>query len=179
MQTLETPQLTLRGLEDNDYIALHKAFWNDCAIMGDKVCKSVMEVKDRCNHISQNIRDKKEYFWVICDSETKNIQGAISIKDIKEDNMSCKAEFCVGKSYQNKSIASDSLSIVLCYIFTTTEINKINIIIPVDNIAAKKVALKDGFTKDGLLKQEIKLNSSFVDAEIYSMTKDMFVEYLK
>lgn len=179
MQTLETPQLILRGLQENDYIEVYQTFWNDPEIMGEYTCKSAMEVKDLCAEIVKRVESVKEYFWLICDANTKKILGAIVINNISNENNSAEVLFCVGKAFQNKSIASDALSIVICYMFTAKEINKINIKTTVDNIKAKKIALKCGFTKDGVLKQEIKAKNSFLDAEIYSMTKDMFEEYLK
>lgn len=179
MQTLETPQLLLRGLQENDYLELHKAFWNDPDIMGEYTCKSAMEVKDLCTEIEKRVGLGEEYFWLICDARKKSIFGAIAIKDFSKENYSAQAVFCVEKAYQNKSIASDALSIVLCYVFTATDINKLNIKITADNLKAKKIALKCGFTKDGILKQEIKVKNSFLDAEVYSMTKNMFEEYLK
>jgi len=77
---------------------------------------------------------------------------------------------------RGKGIMTEALNIMLGYIFDTERINRIQLVVDIGNEASRRVALKNGFQKEGIFRQAIWHRGEFVDLECYSLLREEYCQ---
>lgn len=75
------------------------------------------------------------------------------------------------RNSRNKGAMSESLRLLVKYLFSTKKINRIQLTAFPDNLASKKVAEKCGFTCEGVLRGAIFHKGKSHDLEMYSLLR--------
>jgi ribosomal-protein-alanine N-acetyltransferase len=70
---------------------------------------------------------------------------------------------------QGKGVASEALTLIKNYAFTTLNLNKLVASCSLNNIGSYKVLEKAGFIREGCLKQNSILNGKYIDDYIYGL----------
>ena len=80
--------------------------------------------------------------------------------------------YFLSESYWGNGIASEALKTIIKFLFEKVNVNRIQAEVMPENEVSKKVLLKNGFTKEGLLRQaNLWSGKGIVDLEIYSILK--------
>lgn len=87
----------------------------------------------------------------------RNIEIGFQIWDIKE---------------RNKGYATEALKLLVEYLFTTKNIQRIQATTHTQNIAAQKVLEKCGFTKEGRQRKSLFTKGEFQDTYIYGILRE-------
>jgi ribosomal-protein-serine acetyltransferase len=74
----------------------------------------------------------------------------------------------------SKGIATETAAAMLDLGFTKLGMHKITLRIAVGNDASDRVAQKLGFTREGILREELKVNGRWLDHTLYSMLEQEF-----
>ena len=74
----------------------------------------------------------------------------------------------------SRGIATETAAAMLDLGFTTLGMHKITLRIAVGNDASDRVAQKLGFTREGILREELKVNGKWLDHTLYSMLEQEF-----
>lgn len=72
---------------------------------------------------------------------------------------------------KNKGFATQAVTLLTRYLFESYPINRVQIFMPVDHEACEKVAVKSGFTKEGILRGFIFVRGSYLDTFAYSLLR--------
>lgn len=83
--------------------------------------------------------------------------------------------YFLAEPYWGKGIAAQAIQLVVKYLFETAEVNRIQAEVMPFNERSKRVLLKNGFTKEGTLRQaHVWSGKGLVDLEIYSILAEEY-----
>ncbi len=116
---------------------------------------------------------KKEFFtYLICDTINNNIIGAVFIKDIDWNIPKSELGFFIDEAYEGKGIVTKSVSLIIDYCFEELKLNKLIIRSAEDNFSSRKVAEKNKFTLEGIIRKDIRTyDGNVVDIAYYGLLR--------
>lgn len=118
-------------------------------------------------------RDNTIYHKVIVLKQSQKVIGAVQMT-LDEDNKSAGISYIVHPKYWGYGIATKVANQLLNYGFNEMNLNRIWATTDKRNIGSEKVLLKIGMTKEGLLRQNIKLARGYRDTLIYSILQEEY-----
>jgi RimJ/RimL family protein N-acetyltransferase len=112
---------------------------------------------------------KSEYLFAIC----KNSQpvGMISLNTISYDQGYANLGYSLSRTYFGQGIASKALALFVEKVFRTTSLRRLQATTAIENIASWKVLEKNGFSREGILKEYFIINKRPVDHYLYARLK--------
>ncbi|OEK06170.1 hypothetical protein A8C32_19275 [Flavivirga aquatica] len=117
------------------------------------------------------------FTFFIKDTIKNTIVGLINIKNIDYSVNKCEIGYFIAKDYAGNGLVSKFTSEIVTYCFDILHMNKIFIRIAPENIGSQKVALKNGFKQEGILREEYKGHlGKLEDVMYFGLLKG---EYLK
>ncbi len=117
------------------------------------------------------------FSFFIKHAQTNDLVGLINIKNIDNHVEKCEIGYFISEHAAGKGIVSKFTSEVVTYCFDVLHINKVFLRIAPENIASQKVAIKNGFQKEGVLREEYKgFQDKFEDVMYFGLLK---TDYLK
>jgi ribosomal-protein-serine acetyltransferase len=97
--------------------------------------------------------------------------GLCSFHPIDKTNLIGNVGYWIDQDFAGKGITTLSAKALVEYGFTKLNLNRIEITCAVENIASQKVAEKNNFKLEGILRQREWLYDHFVDHKVYSLIK--------
>ena len=120
--------------------------------------------------------DTKRHF-VIVDNKTKHLIGISGLVNIDFRNYKAETYIAIGnQKYWGRGLGSEALQLVLTYSFVELDLNKIYLFTNINNTRAQHVYKKNGFFKEGILREHKYHKGKLTDYIIYSILKS---EWLK
>ena len=117
------------------------------------------------------------YDFAIEDLETGKYIGGCSINECNSKNRNCTIGIMIGdKEYWGKGYGSDSLKVLIKFIFEEVNMNKIKLNVFSFNSRAIACYKKVGFIEEGVLKKELYRNGKYHDIIIMSLFKDDWIK---
>jgi RimJ/RimL family protein N-acetyltransferase len=111
-----------------------------------------------------------EVYTFLAEDEDGKLAGAFFIKEIDTTHSKCEIAYFVDKTFEGKGIASAGVSNMINYIFQTLQLNKIICRVATNNHSSNRVALKNDFTLEGVLRKEFRITSGrFVDINCFGL----------
>ncbi|SEK89094.1 GNAT family N-acetyltransferase [Ruminococcus albus] len=99
--------------------------------------------------------------------------GTIGLLSIDKTNNKAEYYIAMGEtSYKGKGIAKEASRLILEYAFDTLDLNRVYLHTEYDNIAAQKLFERVGFTKEGLIRQDLLSHGKYVDRYVYGCLKE-------
>jgi len=95
--------------------------------------------------------------------------GNVSIWHVSRLGKVGEIGYWVRTDATSKGIASEATDAMLSLGFSTLHLHKVTLRIAVGNDASIRVAEKLGFTREGILREELRINGTWVDHILYSM----------
>lgn len=97
--------------------------------------------------------------------------GLIGLLSIDRKNSKAEYYISMGEpSYKGKGIATKATGLILKYAFEELKLNRVYLFTERDNTAAQRLFEKAGFTKEGLLEEDLFSRGKFVDRYAYGIT---------
>ncbi len=116
----------------------------------------------------QSLLKKRDNNEMICLTiyHQKKMIGLFHIKSIDWRIPKCELAYFMDHSYQGKGLMSVLMKKVIAICFDDLKMNKLFVKISPDNISSHKLALKNGFEAEGLLKKEFRTETGdLIDLE--------------
>ena len=140
-----------------------------------KITNANKDIQSTISYIANRIlsAEKKEFITlVISDDITKKIIGTILIKNIDWNIPKCELGFFIDQNYEGKGIITKSTSLVIENCFQAMKMNKIFIRAAEDNISSRRVAEKNGFIIEGVLRSDFKtFEGNLIDMIYYGLLR--------
>lgn len=125
--------------------------------------------KETEDHVKSVLkRDENHYHKVIVDEQSDKVIGAIEMT-IDKSNASGEIGYILHPRFWGKGIMTKTVEQIIDYGFNQMKLNRIWATTDTENIGSEKVMKKIGMTKEGIIRQNIKLKEGYRDTLIYSI----------
>lgn len=177
---LESENLILKKIEASNLEELYTIYSNEkvfkyCGIIPKK---NIKIISNMITHFERDYNKKDRIKWgIFLKNESNILVGIIEAMDFKPKIDMVTVGYFLSEPYWGKGVASEALRILIKFLFEKVNINRIQAEVMPENEASKKVLLKNGFIKEGLLRQAtLWSGKGIVDLEIYSILKEDYKE---
>jgi ribosomal-protein-serine acetyltransferase len=129
-----------------------------------------VDLEKATEFITNNIKVEKEktgYFFYIRNLETNNLIGYVCIKKIDYNISKCELAYFIDKNFEGKGIVSKAVSNTIAFCFKELKMNKIFICTSKINFGSQRIALKNGFVQEGILREEFKNGEEILEDIVY------------
>lgn len=115
---------------------------------------------------------KNELHVFVVENNEKEIIGIIFLKNIDAKTSKCEIAYFIDKNHENKGYTTMAIQQAVDNAFSNLNLNKVYCRVATDNTASNKVAIKNGFQLEGVLKQEFRIHDgSLIDLNYYGRLK--------
>lgn len=160
-----------KHLEDVFAIYSNKTVFKYCGILPKH---NIAAVQNMIGHFERDYIKRSRVKWGITSAaEPDRLLGIIEVMDCNQKVNMLTVGYFLAEKYWGQGIAAAALGILLEYLFTEVQVNRIQAEVMPPNEASKKVLLKNGFLKEGELRQAaLWSGQGIVDLELYSILKE-------
>jgi len=176
-QTIETERLTLRRFELADAETMFRNWANDDEVtrfMRWQTHKDVDVSRGVMQQWVESYKDDSSYHWGIClkDGEMIGSIGAF----VTEIDYRANIGYCIGRKWWNKGYTSEALKALIDYMFTNTDIERLEAYHAAENAASGKVMINAGMAHEGFARHKFKSREGFHDSDLYGIIREMWEE---
>ena len=109
------------------------------------------------------------YMHLIRDSQGAMV-GRINLSVLENDQKTAELGYRIGENYTNLGYASEAVKLVLDKAFHTYGLNKIVAGTATDNLASKRVLLKNGFTFSKIIENDLQIHNEWIHTAVFEIT---------
>ena len=171
--TLLTSRLRLRQFRAEDTDAMHECF-------GDP---DVMRYWNRPVHTKriETERAVRNYidctpsyyrFWAVAEAETDRCIGLVSYYDGHIRSKRAAIGYMVNPVCHRQGIATEAVSAMLDHCFGELHLHRVQAFIQPDNGASIALVEKFGFSREGLLRDNLRVGETWRDEMLYALLRD-------
>ncbi len=131
--------------------------------------------------LTQEIKDSQQFVESYLNSDRLDLTcaiyyqhkfvGIIGLKDTDPDNKKTEIGYWLSESFQHNGIMTLSCKALINYVFDEMNMNRIQLKAATGNLKSQHVALRSGFTQEGIERDGELLQNGFVDLVVYSLLK--------
>lgn len=141
-----------------------------------KTSKAVYDKSSSKAYIKASIKAanlKEHYCFVIEDPLEHKLSGVIFLKKFDWAIPKCELGYFIDKDKEGKGITTKALAEIINYCFDSLKLNKLFLRAAVDNFQSKKVAEKNGFITEGILRKDFKTQDGvLIDVAYYGLLRE-------
>lgn len=178
-ETITSNRVVLRKLLPGDKTSLFEIYSNkEAAELDDWIPFTLIkEAETMIEESNNDFKCKTQLRYGIVDVERKILVGSCGIFGLDEWNKKCMIFYQVHHDEYNKGYASDSVKMLVDYIFNELKANRIEAYITPGNIASIRVLEKNGFIYEGLHREVEFYKGQFWDGILMAiLSRDYFKE---
>ncbi|MBR0622144.1 GNAT family N-acetyltransferase [Bacillus pumilus] len=176
---LASKNLLLKKVDEHHLPELFSIYDNDtvfqyCGIIPKH---NLQTVKKMIAHFERDYTKKSRVKWGIFQKgKPHTLVGIIETMDLNQKVNAVTIGYFLAEEHWGKGIATEAVSTLVTFLFEEIDINRIQAEVMPANEVSKKVLLKNGFIKEGLLRQAVLWSGKgIVDLEIYSKLKEDYM----
>ncbi|MGX5807139.1 MULTISPECIES: GNAT family N-acetyltransferase [Streptococcus] len=110
------------------------------------------------------------YMHLIRDAQGVMI-GRINLSVLGNDQKIAELGYRIGENYTNLGYASEAVRLVLDKAFNNYGLNRIIAGTATDNLASKRVLLKNGFTFSKIIENDLQIHNVWVHTAVFEITR--------
>ncbi|MFJ8531566.1 GNAT family N-acetyltransferase [Bacillus sp. NPDC094106] len=176
---LESVNLVLRKIEEVHLQEVYSIYDNDkvfeyCGIIPKH---NLQTVRKMIGHFDRDYHKKSRIKWGIFQkNQSDKLVGIIESMDFNQKVNMVSIGYFLAEEYWGKGIATESVHRLVKFLFEKVNVNRIQAEVMPANEVSKKVLLKNGFIKEGLLRQaSLWSGKGVIDLEIYGILKEDYI----
>ena len=171
---LETPRLILRPLTPDDVPDLRRwlardeiyTYWGRPASKGEREPETMFV--DPRPWVKR--KPSPDFKWGMVSKDTNTVIGDISVFDIENSRMG-SVGYRLDPELWGRGYATEALRAAVNFIFTHTELDRLQATADVRNTASNRVLEKCGFLREGTIRHG-KMVSTYCDYHIWGMLRE-------
>lgn len=109
----------------------------------------------------------ENYYYYLRHTETGSLIGYVLIKNIDTKINKCELAYFVDKDFEGKGVITKAVGDLLAICFDELGMNKVYICTSLVNHGSQRVALKHGFTREGILREEFRNGEGELEDILY------------
>jgi ribosomal-protein-serine acetyltransferase len=134
--------------------------------------KDLEAAKKFARHKVRQALEREQYYFVVALKSVAEIIGMVMVKNIDWTIPKGELAYFIDHNYEGIGITSNAVKRVVEYCFKELEMEKLYIKFNPENVGSKKVAIKNGFEKEGFLKREFRTGlGELTDVERYGLLR--------
>lgn len=138
-----------------------------------KACNSIVSTSIFLKKYHKLYRKQKEFRYLVYLKANNTLIGYFVIKNLSKKVKRCEFAYFIDKELQGKGYTTQIVNYMCEVAFNNLNMNKIVICTASHNIASQKVALKNNFTQEGIIKQEFRNHKGQLeDIYYFGLLKD-------
>lgn len=130
-------------------------------------CESLEKVSFFLENAIEKEKNKEGYYFYIRNLETNFLIGYVCIKNINNTISKCELAYFVDENFEGKGIISKAVSQIIAFCFNELSMNKIFICTSKINFGSQRIATKQGFLQEGILREEFKNGEGILEDIVY------------
>lgn len=170
---IQTDKIILRKFRINDADKMFENWASDSEVTKFLTWNPHTSVEESEKIIKQWINDDKNVYFAICNANDENI-GCISASLTNENPKTYSIGYCLAHDYWSLGIMTESLKMMLKYLFEEKTAVRVEARHDVRNLASGKVMKKANMKYEGCLRKSAINNQGIVDSFVYSMVDDEY-----
>ena len=116
--------------------------------------------------------DKEQYLFVLAD-DNHDLKGLFFIKNIDWRVPKGELAYFIDTKLEGRGIMTRTMAEIVNYSFHTLGMNKLFLLTGIDNIPSRRIAEKNGFEVEGILRKNFKITSGeLVDMVYYGKLRE-------
>lgn len=135
---------------------------------------------DRLSHenwLNSIVKNELVRIFAIRKKEDDNLVGTCQLYAIDWINSSAELQIRIGsQSERGKGIGTEAVFLLLSYGFEDLNMHRIYLNVYEENLAAIKVYKKNGFSKEGLLRQSNYINGEYVNVMVMAILREEWIK---
>jgi RimJ/RimL family protein N-acetyltransferase len=134
------------------------------AVKDIETAKAFIEIKIR------NQNEKTEFCFLIERISDKKFAGLFFLKNFDWTVSKCELGYFIDKDLEGKGIISGAMAAIIPWSFGNLNLNKLFIRSAEENIGSRRIALKNGFKEEGVLRKDFMTeNGELIDVVYYGL----------
>jgi ribosomal-protein-serine acetyltransferase len=125
-----------------------------------------MTIRFLAESAEKQAKNEVHYFY-IRHTETKVLIGFVCVKNIDEKIRKCELAYFIDKDFEGQGIISKAVLNTIDFCFETLSMNKIFICTSKINAGSQRIAIKNGFQHEGILREEFKSGEGILEDIMY------------
>ncbi|KJB89086.1 alanine acetyltransferase [Paenibacillus sp. E194] len=175
---LKSDTLTLKKVEEHHLEEVYDIYSNDtvfeyCGII-PKYKKAT--VKNMIGHFERDFNKRSRIKWgIFTNEDSERVVGIMEAFDFNQKVNMATIGYFLAETEWGKGIAAEATRIVVKFLFEDVGVNRIQAEVMPANERSKRVLLKNGFIKEGTLRQaSLWSGKGIVDLEIYGLLQEEY-----
>jgi [ribosomal protein S5]-alanine N-acetyltransferase len=165
----ETPRLFLRQFTNADLGNVFRGLSHPQVIKYYGVSYTSLEAtKGQLKFFSDLEQQGTGIWWAVCSLDNKEFFGAAGFNNMIKEHKKAEIGFWLLPKYWGKGIINEALPTIYNFGFNKLSLHRIEALVETENFASKKVLAKQGFEKEGTLKDYEFKNGKFISIEVYA-----------
>jgi RimJ/RimL family protein N-acetyltransferase len=123
------------------------------------------------------IKTKKSYVFGIVLKETGKVIGAVGLIKINWTHKNAEAGYWMGRKYWNRGLMTEALKLLLKFSFEQLQLHRVNAYVFADNITSMRVLEKNGFQREGEVREAICKYETWKNLLIYGILRTDYNKY--
>lgn len=137
--------------------------------------KTIEETNVFVPDVIQRATNKTYFPFVLVDKINDAVIGYVDIKSVDWSIPKAEVGYFIDKKYENRGITCKALAKIIVYAFDELEMHKLFLRTHESNIGSIRIAEKNGFTKEGMIRSDYKMTSGvIIDVIYYGLLKEEF-----
>lgn len=171
---LEGSRVYLRPLSLEDAKSNYVNWLNDEEICRYNAHHRFVNTEEKTREYIQSINSSKNNLVLaICSKEDDKHIGNVSIQNINYIDSNAEFAIIMGeKDYHGKGLAYEASKLIIDHAFNSLNLHRIYCGTSEKNISMQKLATKLNMKKEGVLKEAIFKEGSYLDIVLYGLIKD-------
>lgn len=173
LPTIEAARVSLRWLTRDDVDALY-AIFSDPEVMrywSRPPMRGRHEAEELLARIGENYRGRTHYQWGIAHREDGRVIGTCTLFHMDEGNRRAELGYALNRSYWGQGYVHEALNALIGYAFGTLGLHRLEADVDPRNLASIRVLERQGFAKEGYLRERWHVGGEVQDALFYGLLR--------
>nr|WP_313897340.1 GNAT family protein [Bacillus cereus group sp. BfR-BA-01380] len=129
--------------------------------------------KERIRKGNEKQELDEQYSFGIYLNETGELIGSVTLSGVLRGPLqSCFIGYNLGKHHNGKGYMTEAVKLVVSYAFDELKLHRIEAGVMPHNIGSIKVLEKSGFHKEGIARENVKINGRWTDHQVLAIVND-------
>jgi len=133
---------------------------------------TLWHTKEWVRHAISAWENNEEYEFLIIDREDDSIAGACGLNEINWKDLVCNLGYWVRTSKLNLGAARQASQLLRDFGFCELGLNRLEIVIAVENEQSRRVAESLGAIYEGIQRQRLRVHETVHDARMYALLRN-------